>query len=158
MSLAPCPSLRFALSRWSNALTLPASPRRRALPLPCALVCRLGSTRRPRRYYANTSHVKEWPPEVREYNRSFTKALESIKKRHDPTVTTVAQGVLEWKRSQNARNINLDVQHWLDRFYMSRIGIRFLIGQRTSLPSQARGGESVHERTHTYNQLVQTSP
>lgn len=53
-----------------------------------------------------------------------------IKKRHDPTVTTVAQGVLEWKRSCNARNINLDVQHWLDRFYLSRIGIRFLIGQR----------------------------
>ena len=104
------------------------------------------------------SHVKEWPPEVREYNRTFTKTLEAIKKRHDPTVTTVAQGVLEWKRSQNARNINLDVQHWLDRFYMSRIGIRFLIGQRTSLCSQARGGESVHERTHTYNQLVQTSP
>ncbi|TBU25547.1 alpha-ketoacid dehydrogenase kinase [Dichomitus squalens] len=86
-----------------------------------------------RRYYANTSSVKEWPPEVREYNRSFTKALESIKKRHDPTVTTVAQGVLEWKRSQNARNINLDVQHWLDRFYLSRIGIRFLIGQHIAL-------------------------
>lgn len=84
------------------------------------------------RYYANTSTVKEWPPEVREYNRAFTKTLETIKKRHDPTVTTIAQGVLEWKRSQNARNINLDVQHWLDRFYMSRIGIRFLIGQRTS--------------------------
>ncbi|KAI1785239.1 alpha-ketoacid dehydrogenase kinase [Ganoderma leucocontextum] len=86
-----------------------------------------------RRYYANTSAVKEWPPEVREYNRAFTKSLETIKKRHDPTVTTVAQGVLEWKRSQNARNINLDVQHWLDRFYMSRIGIRFLIGQHIAL-------------------------
>lgn len=86
-----------------------------------------------RRYYANTSTVKEWPPEVREYNRAFTKTLETIKKRHDPTVTTVAQGVLEWKRSQNAKNINLDVQHWLDRFYMSRIGIRFLIGQHIAL-------------------------
>ena len=82
------------------------------------------------RYYANMSHVKEWPPEVREYNRTFTKPLEAIKKRHDPTVTTVAQGVLEWKRSRNARHIGLDMQAWLDRFYMSRIGIRFLIGQR----------------------------
>ena len=51
-------------------------------------------------------------------------------------VTTVAQGVLEWKRSRNARNINLDVQHWLDRFYLSRIGIRFLIGQREHSPSR----------------------
>jgi len=56
--------------------------------------------------------------------------LEAIKRRHDPTVTTVAQGVLEWKRSQNAKNIGLDIQAWLDRFYLSRIGIRFLIGQR----------------------------
>lgn len=58
--------------------------------------------------------------------------LHHIKSRHDPTVTTVAQGVLEWKRSQNARHIGLDIQAWLDRFYLSRIGIRFLIGQRTS--------------------------
>lgn len=86
-----------------------------------------------RRYYAKTSGV-HWPPEVRDYNNRFTKILDAIKRRHDPTVTTVAQGVLEWKRSQNARNIGLDIQAWLDRFYMSRIGIRFLIGQR-ALPS-----------------------
>jgi len=48
-------------------------------------------------------------------------------------VTTVAQGVLEWKRNQKAQNIGLDVQAWLDRFYMSRIGIRFLIGQHVAL-------------------------
>jgi pyruvate dehydrogenase kinase 2/3/4 len=62
--------------------------------------------------------------------------LEAIKRRHDPTVTTVAQGVLEWKRSQNAKNIGLDIQAWLDRFYMSRIGIRFLIGQHVALNTQ----------------------
>jgi pyruvate dehydrogenase kinase 2/3/4 len=81
------------------------------------------------RYFAETC-VIDWPPEVQEYNRRFTKTLEAIKKRHDPTVTTVAQGVLEWKRTHNARNIGVDMQAWLDRFYMSRIGIRFLIGQR----------------------------
>lgn len=84
------------------------------------------------RYYAKTTGVS-WPPEVRAYNARFTKILDAIKKRHDPTVTTVAQGVLEWKRSQNAQSIGLDIQAWLDRFYMSRIGIRFLIGQRESL-------------------------
>lgn len=84
-----------------------------------------------RRYYAHTGEVN-WPPEVRDYNTRFTKCLEVIKRRHDPTVTTVAQGVLEWKRSQNEKEIGLDVQAWLDRFYMSRIGIRFLIGQRAS--------------------------
>ena len=62
-----------------------------------------------------------------------TEALQNIKKRHDPTVTTVAQGVLEWKRKQKAGRIGQSIQEWLDRFYMSRIGIRFLIGQRESM-------------------------
>jgi len=70
---------------------------------------------------------------VRDYNYRFTKTLEAIKRRHDPTVTTVAQGVLEWKRKQNAKNIGYDIQAWLDRFYLSRIGIRFLIGQHIAL-------------------------
>ncbi|KIJ38974.1 hypothetical protein M422DRAFT_175995 [Sphaerobolus stellatus SS14] len=85
-----------------------------------------------RRYYAHTGNI-DWPPEVHEYNKSFTRCLEKIKRRHDPTVTTVAQGVLEWKRSQNQKEIGLDLQQWLDRFYMSRIGIRFLIGQHIAL-------------------------
>ncbi|KAG5635157.1 hypothetical protein H0H81_012198 [Sphagnurus paluster] len=89
-----------------------------------------------RRYYADTDTVIAWPPEVQDYNRRFTRALEAIKSRHDPTVTTVAQGILEWKRAQNARNIDLDIQAWLDRFYMSRIGIRFLIGQHVALNKQ----------------------
>ncbi|KIK62453.1 hypothetical protein GYMLUDRAFT_41901 [Collybiopsis luxurians FD-317 M1] len=90
-----------------------------------------------RRYYAAPlSSTIEWPPEVRDYNSRFTKMLEIIKTRHDPTVTTVAQGVLEWKRSQRARNIGLDMQQWLDRFYLSRIGIRFLIGQHIALNTQ----------------------
>lgn len=83
------------------------------------------------RYYADTDNIS-WPPQVQDFNKQFTKMLETIKTRHDPTVTTVAQGVLEWKRLRNAQHIGLDIQSWLDRFYMSRIGIRFLIGQRES--------------------------
>ncbi|KAJ3889799.1 mitochondrial branched-chain alpha-ketoacid dehydrogenase kinase-domain-containing protein [Lentinula edodes] len=90
-----------------------------------------------RRYFAAplSSNI-DWPPEVRDYNKRFTRLLETIKTRHDPTVTTVAQGVLEWKRSQRARHIGLDMQQWLDRFYLSRIGIRFLIGQHIALNTQ----------------------
>ncbi|KAJ4480019.1 mitochondrial branched-chain alpha-ketoacid dehydrogenase kinase-domain-containing protein [Lentinula aciculospora] len=90
-----------------------------------------------RRYFAAPlSSSIDWPPEVRDYNTQFTKLLGTIKTRHDPTVTTVAQGVLEWKRSQRARHIGLDMQQWLDRFYLSRIGIRFLIGQHIALNTQ----------------------
>ncbi|CAK5264156.1 unnamed protein product [Mycena citricolor] len=88
-----------------------------------------------RRYYANPKGVN-WPPEVSDYNTRFTKALQTIKSRHDPTVTTVAQGVLEWKKSMRTKHIGLDIQAWLDRFYMSRIGIRFLIGQHIALNTQ----------------------
>lgn len=85
-----------------------------------------------RRYYSNPEEMADiaWPPEVYEYNKKFTKLLENIKKRHDPTVTTVAGGVQEWKKKNRSRLIGTDVQRFLDRFYMSRIGIRFLIGQR----------------------------
>ena len=84
------------------------------------------------RYFSPPSPSTMWPPEVHEYNESFTNILQNIKKRHDPTVTTVAQGVLEWKRKRRAGPIGQSIQEWLDRFYMSRIGIRFLIGQRES--------------------------
>lgn len=82
------------------------------------------------RYFSPPPSDTHYPPEVHDYNDRFTSLLQCIKKRHDPTVTTVAQGVLEWKRKQNAGRIGQSIQEWLDRFYMSRIGIRFLIGQR----------------------------
>jgi pyruvate dehydrogenase kinase 2/3/4 len=86
-----------------------------------------------KRYFSPPAPNVKYPPEVHEYNDKFTRALEKIKKRHDPTVTTVAQGILEWKRSQNTANIGHGVQAFLDRFYMTRIGIRFLIGQHIAL-------------------------
>ncbi|KAG6843169.1 hypothetical protein H0H87_007235, partial [Tephrocybe sp. NHM501043] len=83
-------------------------------------------------YYADpspsTAQIK-WPPQVPDDNKRFTKVLETIKSRHNPTVTTVAQGVLEWKRVQGKRKHRPRYPGLAGRFYMSRIGIRFLIGQ-----------------------------
>lgn len=75
----------------------------------------------------------EWPQELMEYNENFTRCLERIKRRHDAVVTTVAQGVLEYKRSKLSSEQQADLQVFLDRFYMSRIGIRMLIGQHVAL-------------------------
>ncbi|WVQ84899.1 hypothetical protein IAT38_007062 [Cryptococcus sp. DSM 104549] len=86
-----------------------------------------------RRYFSPPPSSIIYPPEVHEYNERFTRLLETIKHRHDPTVTTVAQGVLEWKRTQKTARIGTAIQEFLDRFYMSRIGIRFLIGQHVAL-------------------------
>lgn len=71
---------------------------------------------------------------MHEYNEAFTKALVKIKKRHDPVVTTVAQGIFELKKSNPSnKQVERTIQTFLDRFYMSRIGIRVLIGQHIAL-------------------------
>ncbi|KAF2708395.1 alpha-ketoacid dehydrogenase kinase [Pleomassaria siparia CBS 279.74] len=89
-----------------------------------------------RRYFAAADDGLEWPPELSAYNMKFAASLEKIKRRHDSVVTTVAQGILEWKRRKQRMQIDHNIQAFLDRFYMSRIGIRMLIGQHIALTDQ----------------------
>ncbi|KAK4511733.1 uncharacterized protein ATC70_007277 [Mucor velutinosus] len=84
------------------------------------------------RYYNNFENIKCTPP-ILSYTDSFVKAIENIKRRHDPVVTTMAQGIMEYKQHRKTSMIDADVQQFLDRFYMSRIGIRMLIGQHSAL-------------------------
>ncbi|KGM91678.1 hypothetical protein PABG_12086 [Paracoccidioides brasiliensis Pb03] len=89
-----------------------------------------------RRYFVATDDGGDWPPELNEYNNKFSKTLQHIKRRHDGVVTTVAQGILEYKRKRQRMQIDSNIQSFLDRFYMSRIGIRMLIGQHVALTDQ----------------------
>lgn len=89
-----------------------------------------------RRYFSIVDDV-HWPPEIHEYNKKFTKTLSIIKRRHDPVVTTMAQGIIEYKQKQQRQHIDDTIQSFLDRFYMSRIGIRMLIGQHITLSAGA---------------------
>jgi pyruvate dehydrogenase kinase 2/3/4 len=89
-----------------------------------------------RRYFYPSDDQGHWPPELNDYNQRFAKTLQHIKRRHDSVVTTVAQGILEWKRKRQRLQIDSTVQSFLDRFYMSRIGIRMLIGQHIALTEQ----------------------
>ncbi|KAI9469335.1 mitochondrial branched-chain alpha-ketoacid dehydrogenase kinase-domain-containing protein [Zychaea mexicana] len=84
------------------------------------------------RYYNNINDLA-CSPEMTTYTDTFVKTIETIKRRHDPVVTTVAQGILEFKEKRKSNLIDTDVQQFLDRFYMSRIGIRMLIGQHSAL-------------------------
>ncbi|CAK1354809.1 [Pyruvate dehydrogenase (acetyl-transferring)] kinase, mitochondrial [Cercospora beticola] len=88
-----------------------------------------------RRYFA-AADDGDWPPELNDYNTRFAKTLETIKRRHDSVVTTIAQGILEYKRKRQRMQIDHNIQAFLDRFYMSRIGIRMLIGQHIALTDQ----------------------
>lgn len=85
------------------------------------------------RYYNAVEPGVQWPLEVQQYNELVTKTLQNIKARHDGVVATVAQGVVEWKQSEFHVSDSDEVQTFLDRFYMSRIGIRMLIGQHIAL-------------------------
>lgn len=116
---------------------------------------RSGAKSSARRYYATVEDGDEWPPELNDYNQRFSKTLQVIKRRHDSVVTTVgpssfhldldettltsastAQGILEYKRKRQRMQIDSNIQSFLDRFYMSRIGIRMLIGQHIALTDQ----------------------
>ena len=56
-----------------------------------------------------------------------------IKVRHNNVVPAMALGVQQLKRDMNRKLVPKELEEihqFLDRFYMSRIGIRMLIGQR----------------------------
>lgn len=103
-----------------------------------------------RRYFASVDDRGDWPPELQLYNQKFAQTLHKIKRRHDGVVTTMAQGILEYKRKRQRMQIDHNIQAFLDRFYMSRIGIRMLIGQHIALTDQS------HYRDPTYVGIICT--
>lgn len=103
-----------------------------------------------RRYFALVDDISDWPSELHLYNQRFAQTLNKIKRRHDGVVTTMAQGILEYKRRRQRMQIDHTIQAFLDRFYMSRIGIRMLIGQHIALTDQS------HHRDPTYVGIICT--
>ncbi|KAG4077288.1 hypothetical protein HA402_009917 [Bradysia odoriphaga] len=68
---------------------------------------------------------------------TFCSDLNHIRDRHKDVVQTMAQGVIELKESHEIDSpMELSIQYFLDRFYMSRISIRMLINQHTLLFSE----------------------
>ena len=72
-------------------------------------------------------------PEIKDKNDEleFTQMIKMIKVRHNNVVPTMALGVQQLKKGMNANIVYEDldeIHQFLDRFYMSRIGIRMLIG------------------------------
>lgn len=77
-------------------------------------------------------------PDIKDSNdaREFTQMIKAIKVRHNNVVPMMALGVQQLKKgiAQKIVYEDLDEIHqFLDRFYMSRIGIRMLIGQHVEL-------------------------
>ncbi|KAJ4721896.1 Pyruvate dehydrogenase (Acetyl-transferring) kinase mitochondrial [Melia azedarach] len=68
--------------------------------------------------------------------RDFTQMIKAIKVRHNNVVPMMALGVQQLKKGMDPKIVYEDldeIHQFLDRFYMSRIGIRMLIGQHVEL-------------------------
>ncbi|OMO58580.1 hypothetical protein COLO4_34520 [Corchorus olitorius] len=77
-------------------------------------------------------------PEIKDVNdeREFTQMIKAIKVRHNNVVPMMALGVQQLKKGMDPKIVYEDldeIHQFLDRFYMSRIGIRMLIGQHVEL-------------------------
>ncbi|XP_010943866.1 pyruvate dehydrogenase (acetyl-transferring) kinase, mitochondrial [Elaeis guineensis] len=77
-------------------------------------------------------------PEIKDTSDelAFTEMIKMIKVRHNNVVPAMALGVQQLKKDLNPKAVPTDLEEiheFLDRFYMSRIGIRMLIGQHVGL-------------------------
>ncbi|XP_044499250.1 pyruvate dehydrogenase (acetyl-transferring) kinase, mitochondrial [Mangifera indica] len=77
-------------------------------------------------------------PEIKDSSDEgeFTQMIKAIKVRHNNVVPMMALGVQQLKKGMDPKIVydGLDEIHqFLDRFYLSRIGIRMLIGQHVEL-------------------------
>lgn len=63
--------------------------------------------------------------------KEFTQMIKAVKVRHNNVVPMMALGVQQLKKGMDPKIMYEDldeIHQFLDRFYMSRIGIRMLIG------------------------------
>ena len=80
------------------------------------------------------------PPETSSAELQFTRLLENIKQRHNNVVSIMATGIMELRRQLGSDALDPGIHEFLDRFYLSRIGIRMLIGQHIALHQSVRPG------------------
>eukprot|EP00871_Galdieria_phlegrea_P001128 jgi/Galph1/2015/GphlegSOOS_G692.1 len=69
----------------------------------------------------------------------FTELIRKIRQRHDNVVKLIAKGILELKRHCGKGTDDISIHEFLDRFYLSRIGIRFLISQHIAMHEPREG-------------------
>eukprot|EP00732_Lithocolla_globosa_P004872 Lithocolla_globosa_v1_NODE_4689_length_1386_cov_7.768595.p1 type:complete len:399 gc:universal NODE_4689_length_1386_cov_7.768595:1202-6(-) len=98
-------------------------------------------------YYGSSIWKEEdLPDNVEDLNKNFAQCIEKIKRRHDNVVEMISEGIMEFKGQNDAATssvITPEIQAFLDRFFLSRIGIRFLIGQQVALVKRNRDNDYV---------------
>ncbi|CAM9614740.1 unnamed protein product [Chrysoparadoxa australica] len=100
-------------------------------------------------YVQSYDEILEFPvPNTRELEGEFARLLTDIYSRHAPVLLTMARGVWELREAFKDREgvnefYDFDrLHHFLDGFYMSRIGIRILIGHYIALQDLGTANDS----------------
>ncbi|KAG0566085.1 hypothetical protein KC19_7G037300 [Ceratodon purpureus] len=88
-------------------------------------------------YVASFKDLRNFPDiQTIDDEKRFTGLITRVKARHNEVMPTMAMGIQELKEDLG-RKVGLnelpEIHDFLDRFYMSRIGIRMLIGQHVAL-------------------------
>ncbi|MED6110398.1 hypothetical protein PIB30_042498 [Stylosanthes scabra] len=86
-----------------------------------------------RDWYLDSFHDLRSFPRIKDMSdeEEFTKMIKAIKVRHNNVVPTMALGIEQLKRTINintAIKYHDEIHEFLDRFFLSRIGIRMLMG------------------------------
>ena len=70
-------------------------------------------------------------PEIKDTadEKEFTQMIKAVKVRHNNVVPMMALGVNQLKKGMKLYEKLDEIHQFLDRFYLSRIGIRMLIGK-----------------------------
>lgn len=93
-------------------------------------------------YVESFKDLREFPSiKNMEDEIKFTGLLQRVYQRHTNVVPLLALGVSELKRDFHNMDVTdlPEIHQFLDGFYMSRIGIRMLIGQHVALKTQQPG-------------------
>ncbi|KAH7276617.1 hypothetical protein KP509_39G015000 [Ceratopteris richardii] len=94
--------------------------------------------RKVRDWYVDSFRDLRSFPDISDYEdeSKFTDLIQRIKIRHNGVMPTMALGIHQLKQDLKKKvglNELPEIHQFLDRFYMSRIGIRMLIGQHVAL-------------------------
>lgn len=95
------------------------------------------------------------PPRNDAEEQKFSDMLRSIRLRHDDVVKLIAKGVVELKEHCGRCSSDLQIRSFLDRFYMSRIGIRVLMSHHLALGDKAPGMAGIINQQCTPSVLIQ---
>ncbi len=96
-------------------------------------------------YIESFREITAFPfPRTVEDDRKFSELLAQIKYRHRNQVQVMARGIQEFLRRNPSSALDEEaLRHFLDGFYMSRIGIRVLLGHHTALHEKLPGWSGI---------------